>query len=130
MFKKTPAPRPSLSDPTDIPSGLVVRTENGVFFVKGQVRYRIITDRVLGSWSFNNVIDATEAAVSKYVIAGKLGFRDGTLITNMADKKTYLVSESQLRLITSPDVIDKFNLKDIIVSEQEINLHKVGENID
>jgi hypothetical protein len=85
---------------------------------------------VLGSWSFNNVIDATEAAVSKYVIAGKLGFRDGTLITNMADKKTYLVSESQLRLITSPDVIDKFNLKDIIVSEQEINLHKVGENID
>jgi len=75
---------------------------------------------------------ATENALSGFKIAGKLGFRDGTLIKNIADGKIYLLSQNKLRHITDPDLFSKYGLDRssvIEVAEYEINSHEIGENL-
>ena len=77
-------------------------------------------------------VNATEAALSGIKLVGKLGFRDGTLIKNIADGKMYLVSQNKLRHIVDPDVFNKYGLdRSIImeVSESEIKAHELGENL-
>jgi hypothetical protein len=75
---------------------------------------------------------ATEAALTGVKIAGKLGFRDGTLIKNLADGKMYLVSQNKLRHIVDPDSFNRYGLdrsKMIEVSDKEISAHDLGENL-
>jgi hypothetical protein len=75
---------------------------------------------------------ATEAALSGIKLVGKLGFRDGTLIKNVADGKMYLVSQNKLRHIVDPDTFNRYGLdrsKVVEVSEKEILAHDLGENI-
>ena len=65
-------------------------------------------------------------------LAGKLGFRDGTLIKNIADGKMYLISQNKKRHIVSPDVFTKYGLdrsRLIEVSESEAAIHDLGENL-
>ena len=65
-------------------------------------------------------------------VAGKLGFRDGTLIKNIADGKMYLVSQNKRRHIVDPDSFDRYGLdrsKVIEVSELEAAAHDLGENL-
>jgi hypothetical protein len=75
---------------------------------------------------------AKEAALSGFKVAGKLGFRDGTLIKNIADGKMYLVSQNKLRHIVDPDSFNRYGLdrsKAVEVSEAEVSAHDLGENI-
>jgi len=77
-------------------------------------------------------VNATESALSGIKLAGKLGFRDGTLIKNIADGKIYLISQNKKRHIVDPDSFDKFGLdrsKIIEVSSFEVNMHELGENL-
>jgi hypothetical protein len=63
-------------------------------------------------------------------LVGKLGFRDGTLIKNIADGKMYLVSQNKLRHIVDPDIFIKYGLDRsnlIEVSEAEVKAHDLGE---
>jgi hypothetical protein len=65
-------------------------------------------------------------------VAGKLGFRDGTLIKNIADGKMYLISQNKKRHIVSPDTFTKYGLdrnQIIEVGEVEANMHELGENL-
>jgi hypothetical protein len=65
-------------------------------------------------------------------VAGKLGFRDGTLIKNIADGKLYLISQNKKRHIVDPDTFDIYGLNRsniIEVSESEANVHELGENL-
>ena len=65
-------------------------------------------------------------------MAGKLGFRDGTLIKNIADGKMYLISQNKKRHIVDPDSFIKYGIdrsKVIEVSESEANSHELGENL-
>jgi hypothetical protein len=65
-------------------------------------------------------------------IAGKLGFRDGTLIKNIADGKIYLISQNKRRHIVDPDVFNKYGLDRsnmIEVSESETNMHDLGDSL-
>jgi hypothetical protein len=120
------------SVPVDYPAGTCVQTEKGVFFLKGRYRYRITSDRILSSWNYPFVLASSELALSQYKMAGKLGFRQGTLIKDMSDGKLYLISENLRRLIDSPDFFDVMLFprdKVIEVSHQEAELHKEGENI-
>jgi len=76
------------------------------------------------------VVLSSESAVSHVPVTGKIGFRDGTLIKNKADKKEYLISRGLKRLIVSPDVYEKYGLDErdtLVVSESETNFHKDGE---
>jgi hypothetical protein len=65
-------------------------------------------------------------------IVGKLGFRDGTLIKNIADGKIYLVSQNKRRHVVTPDSFAKYGLDRssiVEVSESETNMHDLGENL-
>ena len=120
-----------VQSPTNFPSGLAVKTEKATYWIKDGKRFRIISDRAVKSWCFTTV-KATEAAVSEMKLAGKLGFRDGTLIKNIADGKMYLISQNKRRQIVDPDTFNKYGLNRsevIEVSDSETNMHDVGENI-
>ena len=119
----------TVSQPTNFPSGIAVQTDKATYWIKDGKRYRLISDRAAKSWCFTTV-NATEAALSGIKLAGKLGFRDGTLIKNIADGKMYLVSQNKLRHIVDPDIFIKYGLDRsnlIEVSETEVKAHDLGE---
>jgi len=129
LFKNTQSI--SITSPTNFPSGIAVKTDKDTYWIKDGKRYRLISDRAAKSWSFTTV-NATEAALTGFKVAGKLGFRDGALIKNIADGKIYLVSQNKLRHIVDPDSFTKYGLdrsKIIEVSEAEVSAHDLGENI-
>lgn len=129
MFKKPQAAK--VISPTLIPSGLAVKTDKATYWVKDGKRYRLISERAIKSWSFT-IVNATEEAVAGMKVVGKLGFRDGTLIKNIADGKMYLISQNKKRHVVDPDSFDKYGLnrKSVIeVSEAEANMHDIGENL-
>ena len=121
----------TISQPTNFPSGLAVQTDKATYWIKDGKRYKLISDRAAKSWSFTTV-NATEAALSGIKLVGKLGFRDGALIKNIADGKMYLVSQNKLRHIVDPDIFDRYGLDRsnlIEVSEAEIKAHDIGESL-
>jgi len=121
----------AISQPTNFPSGIAVKTDKSTYWIKDGKRYRLISDRAAESWCFTTAL-ATEAALSGIKLAGKLGFRDGTLIKNVADGKMYLVSQNKLRHIVDPDSFNRYGLdrsKMIEVSEKEISAHDLGETL-
>jgi len=91
----------------------------------------LISDKASKSWGFTTVY-ATEESLVGMKIAGKLGFRDGTLIKNIADGKMYLISQNKRRHIVDPEVFNKYGLDRSItveVSESETNMHDLGESL-
>jgi hypothetical protein len=130
MFKKK-QPAQIVTSPTQFPSGLAVKTDKGTYWIKDGKRFKLISDRAAKSWSFATV-NAVEAAVSGMKLVGKLGFRDGTLIKNIADGKMYLVSQNKRRHIIDPDSFIKYGLDRstvIEVSQAEIDMQELGENL-
>ena len=120
-----------ISSPTNFPSGIAVKTDKDTYWIKDGKRYRLISDRAAKSWSFTTV-NATESALSGFKLVGKLGFRDGSLIKNIADGKIYLVSQNKLRHIVSPDSFTIYGLDRsmvVEVSETEISAHDLGEKL-
>lgn len=128
LFKNTKSTS-IISQPTNFPSGIAVQTDKATYWIKDGKRYKLISDRAAKSWYFTTV-KATEAALSGIKLVGKLGFRDGSLIKNIADGKMYLVSQNKLRHIVDPDIFDRYGLDRsnlIEVSEAEIKAHDIGE---
>ena len=121
----------TVTSPTIFPSGLAVKTEKEIYWVKDNKRYKLISDRAAKSWSFT-IVNATEQAVAGMKVVGKLGFRDGSLIKNIADGKMYLISQNKKRHIVDPDSFDRYGLDRrlvIEVSEAEANMHTTGDNL-
>lgn len=120
------------TDPIVYPDGIAVSTEDNTYFIKGGVRYRFPTQRVLDSWGLTPAI-GSEASVQKHKMAkAVMGFRDGTLLLDFTDNVLYLVSGSKRRRITDPDWLDRLNLdyKDAIVaSTKEVMLHNEGDDL-
>ena len=120
-----------VSSPTIIPSGLAAKTDEATYWIKDGKRYKVISSRAAKSWSFTTIL-ATENALSGMKVVGKLGFRDGTLIKNIADGKIYLISQNKKRHIVSPDSFDIYGLDRnsiIEVSDSEAEMHVTGENL-
>jgi len=129
LFKNTK--KNLITPPTNFPSGLAVKTDKATYWIKDGKRYKLISDRAAKSWSFTTV-SATEAALLNIKLVGKLGFRDGALIKNIADGKMYLISQNKKRHIVDPDSFDRYGLnrKSVIeVSEAEANMHELGDNL-
>jgi len=130
MFKKKQLAQ-IVSSPTLFPSGLAVKTDKATYWIKDGKRFKLISDRAATSWCFPTV-NATEAAVVGMKLVGKLGFRDGTLIKNIADGKMYLVSQNKRRHIIDPDSFIKYGLDRSVmieVSQAEIDMQELGENL-
>ena len=129
LFRNTPTVL--VTSPTNFPSGLAVKTDKATYWIKDGKRYKLISDRAAQSWCFTTV-NATEAALSGIKLVGKLGFRDGTLIKNIADGKLYLISQNKKRHIVDPDSFTKYGLdrsQVIEISEAEANAHDLGEDL-
>jgi len=131
MFQRKPK-KPLPDTPQVYPSGVCVRTEKGWYYIKGTKRFRLVSDRVVSSWGFPRVYDTTEKALAKYPVAGRLGFRDGSLIQNITNGTMYIVADNRRRPVVSPDVldllgIDRFSF--MVVSKEEIELQKEGEPV-
>ena len=130
LFKNI-QPALTVSSPTNFPSGIAVKTDKATYWIKDGKRYKLISDRAADSWLFTTV-NATENAVSKIKLVGKLGFRDGTLIKDISDGRIYLISQNKRRHIVSPDVFNIFGLDRssvIEVSNIEANMHEQGEDL-
>jgi hypothetical protein len=129
LFKNTQTAL--VTSPTNFPSGIAVKTDKAAYWIKDGKRFKLISDRAEKSWSFTTV-RATENALSGMKLVGKLGFRDGTLIKNIADGKLYLISQNKRRHIVDPDSFTKYGLDRsliIEVSEAEVNMHNLGEQL-
>lgn len=121
-----------ITSPTNFPSGIAVKTEKSIYWIKDNKRFKLISDRAAESWKFTTV-NAMESALTGIKLAGKLGFRDGSLIKNIADGKMYIVSQNKLRHIVNPDVFNKFGLNKewiVEVSQNEIDAHEIGDKIE
>ena len=120
-----------ISSPTNFPAGIAVKTPKACYWVKDGKLFKLISDRAEKSWSFTTV-NAEESALSGMKIAGKLGFRDGTLIKNIADGRIYLISQNKRRHIVNPDSFVLYGLdRNLIieVSQAETSMHDEGDNI-
>lgn len=122
------------TEPVDYPSGICVKTEKAAYLIQRDgKRYRIPTKAIMDSWNFPLMVDTTEAALSKYPVAVlKLGFRDGSLLNNIADGKLYIVSAGKLRHVVDPAVFDRLGINHLmarVVSDAEIKMMKQGEPI-
>lgn len=129
IFKKSP----KLNKPINYPSGLMLKTSKGYYYVKKGRRYKASTKRIADSWNLAYVETTTEAVSNIPLARSPLGFRDGTLIHNVADGKLYLISDNKRRHITSPDVFERYGLKKndiVIVSDRETNLHEEGDRLE
>ena len=62
-----------ITSPTNFPSGIAVKTDKAVYWIKDGKRFRLISDRAAKSWAFTTV-NATESSLSGMKVAGALGF--------------------------------------------------------
>jgi hypothetical protein len=134
MFLRTkPLPeRVPLTVVVDFPVGTFVESDKGIFYIaKNKTRLKVPNDKVLSSWRVVNVPFYTEDALVQYIVAGRLPYRDGTLIRNFADRgKDYLVSGGKLRLITRPEWLQWLGLNEndaIMVSQEEFKYYSLGD---
>jgi hypothetical protein len=78
-----------------------------------------------------SAIDTDFKNISQMPYAGILGFRDGTIIHNLADGKIYVVSDNKKLHIKTPDAFPEgwIEANKVTVSEAEVGLHKEGVEI-
>ena len=123
--------RKQISNPT-VPGGLIARTEKGDFLVKGDKRFKFISNRARDSWKLK-IIETNELAMQNIKIAGVIGFRDGTLIRDISSHKIYLISDYKKRHVVAPDFFKNlgYRMNDVIlVSAKEAGVHQEGVNLD
>lgn len=112
-----------------VPSGMIAKTEKGYFYVKGEKRFKFISDRARDSWGLR-VIETSEQTMSSHKVVGIVGFRDGTLIKDISNGKIYLIVDNKKSLVVDPDDLRLLGFKKqdiILVSKKEADFQKEGE---
>jgi hypothetical protein len=112
-----------------VPSGLIAHTEKGYFYIKGSKKFKFVSERAMLSWCLP-VIKTNDEILNKLILAGTLGFRDGSLVKDVSDGKIYLISDSKRRHIISPDVLEWINTEVIGAGQKEILIHDEGEDLE
>ena len=111
-----------------VPSGLIASTEKGYFYIKGEKKFKFVSERAMLTWSLP-IVKTSDNMLNKLVTAGVLGFRDGTLVKDISDSKIYLISDSKRRHIINPDVLEWINADVIQAGQKEVLVHVEGENL-
>lgn len=131
LFRSKKTEKKLPTEPQVYPVGSAVESDGKYYYIKSStVRMRIPSKYILQSWNFHRIIPTSEVALKDYKIMGRLGFRSGSLIHNVADGKIYLVSENKLRHIQSPEALELIGAgKDdaVTVPDTDIKLHDIGE---
>jgi hypothetical protein len=81
------------------------------------------------SWNLP-IIETKEPMMAAYPVSGVLGFRDGSLVQNIADGKIYLISDNKRRHIVEPDVLEWIGGEIIKAGQKEVFVHTEGEPLD
>jgi hypothetical protein len=131
-LRKKKTSQPSLpSNPVTYPVGSAVESNGEFFYIKSPtVRMRIPSEYILDSWKFHRIVHSNDIGLKNYKIMGKLGFRSGSLIHNVADGKIYLVESNLLRHIQSPKALELIGAEyddAVTVPDADIKLHEFGE---
>lgn len=111
---------------------MIARTEKGDFYVKGEKRFRFISDRARDSWKLHIVL-TSESAMSDCKVVGIVGFRDGTLIRDVTTSKMYVVVDSKKCLVVDPDQLLALGYRKedaILISKKEADFQKEGESLN
>ena len=111
-----------------VPSGLIAHTESVYFYIKGNKKFKFISERSVASWGLP-IIKTIDKQLNKLVLTGTLGFRDGTLVKDISDGKIYLISDSKKRHIVEPDVLEWLNSEIIEIGQKELFVHDEGEDL-
>jgi len=115
-----------------VPSGMIAHTEKGYFYIKGDKRFKFISDRARISWNLREVT-TTESAMSDVKLSGIIGFRDGSLIRDVSTSKIYLIVDNKKMLVADPDVISDLGFKKhdiVLVSKREADFQKEGGHLN
>lgn len=114
----------------DLPTGSVVSNQGQFFYIKGDTRLTIGTKRILDSWRFDRIIEVTDDCIARYRPGGRMGFREGTVIKDIATSEIFLISGGQKCKIMSPDTLDNLSMTNIVVvSHDEAGIHVRGEDL-
>lgn len=115
----------------ELPDGLFYRNllDRSIFYKKDGVLFSV-SEIVFGTWN-TRALPTSQRNLDHYRRAGKLGFRDGTLIKNFVDGRIYLISNSRRRLVTSPNVLAQLGGEGAVMSvaDEYIKMHLEGEPI-
>lgn len=111
-----------------VPSGLIGSNAGSFYYVKGNKRFKFVSERAMNSWSLP-VLNVDAVFLNKLVSGGTLGFRDGSLVQDISDGKIYLISDSKRRHVVDPVVLDWMDCEVIKAGQKEILVHQEGEPI-
>ena len=112
-----------------IPSGLIGSNAGSFYYVKGNKRFKFVSERAMQSWCLP-VLKIDAGFLNKLTSGGTLGFRDGSLVKDISDGKIYLISDSKRRHVVSPDVLSWSNTDIVDAGQKEILVHQEGEPIE
>ena len=117
-----------IKDAPFVPSGLVGLNAGSFYYVKGNKRFKFVSERAMKSWCLP-VLKIDAAFLNKLSSGGTLGFRDGSLVKDISDGKIYLISDSKRRHVVNPDVLEWIDSAIIDAGQKEILVHQEGEPI-
>jgi hypothetical protein len=112
-----------------VPSGLIASTEKGYYYVKGNKRFKFVSDRAMNSWNLP-IVYTKELMMTNHIVSGVVGFRDGALVQDISDGKIYLISDNKRRHVVEPDVLEWINVPIIKAGQKEIFVHSEGDKLD
>ena len=118
-----------VKDAPFIPSGLIGSNAGNFYYVKGNKRFKFVSERAMKSWCLP-VLKIDAAFLNKLASGGTLGFRDGSLVKDISDGKIYLISDSKRRHVINPDVLRWIDSEIIDAGQKEVLVHQEGEPID
>lgn len=111
-----------------IPSGLIGSNAGSFYYVKGNKRFKFVSERAMQSWVLP-ILKIDAGFLNKLTPGGTLGFRDGSLVKDISDGKIYLISDSKRRHVVDPNVLNWINTDIVDAGQKEILVHQEGEPI-
>lgn len=121
--------REPVDRPVAWPNGIAVKVGDTYWYIKGNTRLHIISERAVRSWGLH-ISNGTNASTAAFRKAGTLGFRDGSLIKDISSGKIYLIAASKKRHVTNPDVLTILGYPVVDVSREEAAIHINGEDLN
>lgn len=104
------------------------------YLVKRGKRYKFVSQRAFESWNLPAIrVASVDIAGSATEYGGILGFRDSTLLENIADGRLYVISNNRRRHVRNPDWLFDYGLLDgdvVLASQSEIEVHEEGDPLD